>query len=1604
MDSLEEPPDSPSTVGEPEPVSVFDHAILCNTPPSELAKKFLASLEYVHWKTLAKDVVEAVEAGLVPPTISHIFFCVCKKRYAIAYTLDQPGSATARRIAITHFKRYYRSRHATKIWGAMGGTDEFFDLINAMSVREVRHFCRCLGQCTKSKSDWGPQAKCITTLYQKLYDTYGEDDKPKIPDARPLGCYYKKMLPGCAPDVVFQALSKHGTMKKSNWLPNSEPYRQNFMAVIFPSEGPGQTITRYKFILDSNNTFFCLNTLKQFSTSPRSLKTNAENLGRDLILPLARRLCNRNEKDDHQIHFYDYVTCCIQKERSIIASLGYEIISCAIKAWNRARAQPEMEAMEKHLETILDFMKNKYQWTLSGIADELQHIKPGLRFSLLRLLARRIRPFKVDIIFSSVIDDLKLKNLGNDWPPKIFLLLPSGISLCLFQRLWDVHRDDMFLERTDEGCTKLGDSDIFSAILQSRHRDSDPSFVNWLPRVTNLIKGRKNMALSALNSENRASLVQYVVFLSIATSSLDLYEEAVVWAKQFHEDTLVMTRLLSGQILFTDEGLDLLSAIPRRVAYGTSLELSRANVVRANQTMLLLVEMAFACLQERSHPFFGVGDVLSLLPKVIQRRAERLEEWQKVVEAERFAINEGFSMPLLRSQQFPSRPRCHISRFLDKLGESRNTFWQEYRAQVHPTMAAIKPPWPKGLPIQDLAPCIPAAWKDMLYLQLRAVEIVLSPGGVLLSHLPTDHETKQAIGSFVDEFRFALRIFICSAQDDSDRQKRIFRAWDHAITELTCSCMSKDEALWYWRYLFCSVPGIRLPEKVVEQFDTPGFRLPAHYDDAGPVKWNPSLIFGHSSLVPTVIEHSEKHSKFCLDYMLKLDGSGAIYTPRYICSDFDPGVEDATSFETGISIWDRRDSLTALRPATREAFIVAIMELLNSKYGQEPSLFAQPFPSADNVRFPALYLDPMFLSKYDKVNLNSVIQALNALSPSIPMKLFRMLIRSMIKRLKAERGNNQEVIEATIATIKALYRSDCPYDAYEFVRQLIFECQIDISWHSHLINAAFLSRLSGKEVRCFLNEFSAAITNRFRRQHRLMISSERKCKPFAPPLVSTRTVGLVAQLLRGARFAGWQLAFTTLLSLYKVAIYPRMQIDILKSLLSIKNNAKSQYLYVGVVYVIRSYVVPYVASVNEINPPHLETWLNDETEKLPLPEVYNGNGRILPPLLKLLTRETRVPSIRHGLSSDQTAWMEDVILPIVEKSTTNHIIWTGLFLKRNRFALTTDDLPHVPVNPALLIHIFEVSPKHLSGDDFRKIRDLAMININPPENIAAVNKAIREDPKLLDSNAGRHWLSIWDLEEGPMYLGLIQSANILLRCADDQSDKILGCIKIADLRHFLLNAAREYISTSDVFGFTQFLNKVLSHKRIIGFKNYQCFVRNCIPLLTDIYKFIGSLRTPEWRNNPNRQPSQLPDAFPLLLEIAHANCMYSIPNQLSTDDALRISLEFSHIILEFMRGDDPNDKHWQTIKQVILRKYDKRHSSYLAQAFCPPKSAYYPNFMAVYYARNELAMEFLSRASTFENVMLVPGIPQMLQVWNNDGDETLQTAARLIAAFGHLSK
>ncbi|ORY55274.1 uncharacterized protein BCR38DRAFT_452606 [Pseudomassariella vexata] len=1061
--------------------------------------------------------------------------------------------------------------------------------------------------------------------------------------------------------------------------------------------------------------------------------------------------------------------------------------------------------------------------------------------------------------------------------------------------------------------------------------------------------------------------------------------------------------------MLTEEGLQLLSATPLRRFTKSKFDLEKikADIEAANKVMLQLLETVSMGLREPTFVRFYWNSVFLLIPQVIRARMDRAHEygvpsqdifdniWEPTIDmllgAERFGLRDGHEKLLYRDIYGPfvhwepvRNPGLATCEFLDRLAMARDDLWRDYRAKVRPAVTALPKPWPRGLAIQQLLPDLKGQL-HMPYLESRVKDTVFADGALALSPPPSDDETCEAIGPFVDDYDYALKHYLTT--NASEFKTRVHAAWNHALDKLNGSRMSTEEATRFWRTKFRrAVQGTdtSLPDDIAPSYKKLRLTLPSDDGTANPTEWNPVPI------EKTVPIERRQLPECILDCMLNCISSK--WSSPTIDSAFSSERKSWTAEDDyPLILWDDCSSRLFPRGAG-DALAAAAIAYINTKYGSDASLLLYPFPSKDDLRFPALYLDQDFLERVSKItDVSQPLESIKMLSCVMPVQFLVQLARSLMTRLAKNETDDPDVRQATMAVTKCVTRGDRPVLACELVQQVVLGQQDDSSWHRHLFSIRFLRRLSAREAHSFFDGLSSRVEEASQKlaQEQAKKRAAKAAQPQVPsqktstglpsaasddasqyfqPVVKVTTVKMIVQMLSRANFLDQQFACNILVRLLKCASHADIRVAIVESLLEILADNTDQNLESTVFDVLEEYVTPLAASMNERRPTTEEEWTAAEAGDAPLPAVAEET-----PILNLLMSALNKWKPN---SPRRQQFLKRILEPTIVESGHNNRRWNAIFIQRHGFNISVNYLPTIPAVPSLFLQHFQSEAECWTRANLEVAKQFAAVNLCPSDSLVATNEAVRNDPELLRSNAGKHWLSLWSNPGSEAFpLGINQAANILARLVPSPEK---GRLSVLEIQDFLLQWVEYFLMGSR----TPELNELLSHLIPGRSKSYPktIWLTNCLPVLQHVLTRVQSLRTDEWQCDTNREPATLPDTLSLKLKIFKEKHTTSKPNSHWESHIRTMVADASSLLDELLAEDAPYHENWPKFKNY-MNIAPREHHVRVALEFTTPEISGKTKIGLKEYLKIEIADELLQSGSDPNDNEVVTRAHQLLHAW-----------------------
>ena len=1643
----------------------------------QVAEILEKALETTDTATLTAHLLASAESGSIPPTIFHVYLPLSRDPHALAAALKQTHSASIRRNAITSLGKALRAGPEFRAaWAALGGAVGVAAVMRELSVNDVESVCCVLSQTGRREDEFGTEREeAISELFGLVYKRRleGVDAQAREPhrDERPLRRVYGQLLKACTPKVRDQWRRNEKPSEKPKEAKAKVPYpnyvdpgQDEKVEAPVPPRSASARLDGVAWLLSEGK-------LKDFQAEivekidacdAKDLKIDAPKFLAELLLPLCKGSARWKLANGVRDKIWGLVLACIKRWPDLAHELDFErdgLLSRAIRWWNYAPTADRHLGAGVVLQSLLDLLPAAIFPSLDQFP-EILRVKREYRYELFVWLLRSPKKYGVDLELRSEEDKQKLKAIVTGFPCQLFRLLPVEKAVDLLSLLSEVRPDKTFLEpwtayygqhrilaqSSDPTANPpKGDFPLLHCLLLTHLSPDDPRRVNSEVRksVREVVKQRMTKANQSREPADRLAWAKSALFLSIASGSLDLYANTLRWARRFDKDQFTVSRLYQGDILLTREGLNLLTAIPStdRLA-AVPVATVRADIVAANNIVLQLLQTAAAALQEPSYQSWSWGTVGSLASMVVASRLELVNTFQThhslsdddvyglvwqptitmLVEAEKMVLRQELSRMqlaklhgLLGNLTLPEL-RGHAWKFLDDLAKARDEIWHQERVRRYPPVLELGAPWPKGLPVQSL--CAYDYGEQVLnlpYVLSRAESVVFGDAKILRSPAPSDEETHQAIAGFIDDYAVCLKVYVESGHKDA-RKDRVARAWRHATKELAGDWEHAREFWLRWAYQNFEK---LVPASEVDRTSKPGPVLPEPEDPSVPMEWHPDP----TAQAAKAVELELPGDLSCLECMFDCSEQGWV-TDEGFSNPFAPEKKTVT-VPAVPDFWFSGRYDSPMSGSTQDVYIAAAMLYINSEAGSGKSLLMEPFPSAKNPRFPALYLADEFLDRVRPSSLHQCFAYLESFRTRVPPELLLRLARSMLEGLRTADQPDSTHLRLTMEVITLLARGERPSLACDVIRDVLIDGQGDSSWHRHLFNAGFLSQLPAEEVKGFLNNITDAMIERLARvKHqtgsltptpaatpRISPSRTPSLTPNltatlsaglnlnAQPFIKITTVKMLAQTLRGSTVVDEHTTCSMLAKILSNARHMDIKIAGIESLVEVFANTKDVELKEKIMDVLRTRVGPIAASLDERFPMTEEDWAKAEADGV-VPDI-GGMTDADRPLLRLL--------FQTGLNSEFTAewkrkWTEGVLLDVLRQSTENNRRWMALFEKANGVTRPASEvLPPIPVVARLYNDMLRDRPEFVTVGLFRHIVQHVMANIASPPGVAAINTRIKKDPVLGASEGAKHWRTLFGNGSiGALYLGIDACAALLNRPVSIWKSFGENGLTVSLVQDFLVAVADVFLDTSDGRALDH-LEVALSTVPSWGFNRKECReaqIAHAMPVLSKIVERIDRLRTPEWQRDRHRHPRRLPDTFETRLRMLPfpSTSFNDHAEPASNAEIQAFATEVISLIDELVRRGCPYHDEWNTLKTTVCRSPVSK-SDFLRIAVVLGKGVADPlnprQLTLTDYMRVELARELIRKGEDPRDRDVMRQARDLLVLqWKHSHDEVIRERAR----------
>ena len=625
-------------------------------------------------------------------------------------------------------------------------------------------------------------------------------------------------------------------------------------------------------------------------------------------------------------------------------------------------------------------------------------------------------------------------------------------------------------------------------------------------------------------------------------------------------------------------------------------------------------------------------------------------------------------------------------------------------------------------------------------------------------------------------------------------------------------------------------------------------------DPSEPTEWNPDPDAAGWTAEPRKLESA------CLDCLLHTPSPDRCTVHSHLMPP-----DSYTSNGMQKPYMDFLQDPKPSRPETKEGFYAAALLYVNNKKCAGIRIFAHPFPSKEDTRFPALYLDEDFLDRKnleddseDDLEDDFGMDILRVFRKNLPASILGSLCRAMLKSPRQHEVVARNVERETFALLKILVKSDRPELALDLVYNVIVERTQDSSWHRYILTESLLKSLPPDRAKEFLNRLFTGIETNLQQQAEREMNKTDPMSESAKPVVKISTVKVLAQLMANADFVDEEHAIESLIELFTKSRHLDVRVAIVESLLSTLRSLKNENGKARIINALQTYAIPIASAVNEWNPMTEEDWTQAEAEGV-VPEVYQPDSKSMQPVLAALHQSSR------GLD-DATARiiLDRVLLPALKQSAENNRRWMMLFLRTNNFSVADENLLSLPVKPYFFSDFLTAHLGLIPTTIIELLAKITMINLDPPGDLATVSRTTMESVNLRASNAGKHWLALFHLEgERAILYGERTIGHILRKPFTPVVQDGIAHEKVMEV---MMEQARTVILRGDEnlkeqgLFFEELAPPFRGKKEV--WRIWEKYSKRIVKLSITM---IDGLRTQQWQRDQNRQPAALPDTYAMNL-------------------------------------------------------------------------------------------------------------------------------------------
>ncbi|KAL1877508.1 hypothetical protein Daus18300_002496 [Diaporthe australafricana] len=591
-------------------------------------------------------LLEAVEQDLITTDTFSVFIPWSKSPAVIARCLNYEPNADVRAIAIKELARHLKRPRKCNwelTWEALGGTEGLVQIFSRSSVAEVKTLSVLIGCCNRGERTFARREQCIEELLRALLPgVYKSPPEIQSKDKRPVQRHYAKMLPACSASFVNKVLdsrdSSNPLYRRRNLAKLAHSHRdllrERAIKHLFGGGPKDEDVSLYVDTFLYGDKDFAIKTLqgRLEGTVTEQRWGSIDEIS--VLMPIVNRLAKNAGPTEVRRQIHDLIKVGLEllgksrKRRGYSDKTFWEL---TFRLWRMLPSEYE-DVLRGCLRLGLAELPHKNP---GSYIRDLGYLPPGPTERFLQLCYLDIPKQGLDLFSANDFSAFAKQT----WHVNLIRLLKPEHAIHLLKKLYEANAEYNFLEPPPEtsilAMRHVGSQDNFNVDLYLTLLQRDDQKVQQ--NAKDAIDRLRKKASAAREQADRAAFAKAAATYAIATGDLDVYGETVVWQQRFVRDPLTVKTIFARQIVRTDEGVELLSAIPKPETLAAVSKDNHALLLDELSRRIKSADAVVRTLQEsyllaKREPSFHESDwahVKELFNAVVTSRVSRSKTVQK---------------------------------------------------------------------------------------------------------------------------------------------------------------------------------------------------------------------------------------------------------------------------------------------------------------------------------------------------------------------------------------------------------------------------------------------------------------------------------------------------------------------------------------------------------------------------------------------------------------------------------------------------------------------------------------------------------------------------------------------------------------------------------------------------------------------------------------------------------------------------------------------------------------------------------------------------------------------------------------------------------------